>query len=345
MGRPMAMGYFDPAMIDRPLRLSLACWDYDRAKPVLDGRVPVAGCDLATEVHPTSHLFPMAVGEAPFDVTEMSMSSYILEVARDRGAYVAIPVFLSRAFRHNGFIVRANAGIETPKDLEGKRIGVPEYQMTAALWMRGILADEYGVDTDSFRWRTGALEAGTRKDRLALDLPGHMDVQPIAAGETLQSLLLAGELEAVLAAKPIAPVIDGDPRVRRLFPDFAAAERAYHRKTGFFPIMHALGVRRTLVKAHPWLPRALYGAFLAARDMALADLDAIWRGSANRLSLPFLHETMEQTRAALGVDFWSYGFRANRAELDTMCRYSQAQHLAPRRLCPEDLFDRSVIET
>lgn len=330
-------------MTTEPLSLSLACWDYDRAQAILDGRVPVPGCDIRAEVHPTSTLFPLAVGEARFDVTEMSMSSYILQVAKGEGAYVAIPVFLSRAFRHNGFVVRADAGIGTPKDLEGKRVGVPEYQMTAALWMRGILADEYGVDTDSFKWRTGALEEGVRKDRLTLDLPAHMSVTPISEGDTLQGLLLAGELDAVFAPKPLAALVSGDPRVKRLFPDFHAAERAYHAKTGFFPIMHVVGVRKTLADANPWLPKALFDAFTQSRDLALAKLDDIWRGSANRLSLPFFHAEMEATRDLMGPDFWSYGFEANRDELDAMCRWSQAQHLAPRRLKPEELFHPSLL--
>ncbi len=330
-------------MTDTPLDLTLACWDYDRAAAVLDGRVAVAGCRIDAQVHPTSTLFPLAVGEARFDVTEMSMSSYILQVAKGEGAYVAIPVFLSRAFRHNGFVVRAGAGIDNPKDLEGKRVGVPEYQMTAALWMRGILADEYGVDTDTFQWRTGALEEGTRKDRLTLDLPPHMSVAPIEAGETLQDLLLAGDLDAVFAPKPLNALVAGDPRVRRLFPDFADVERAYHAKTGFFPIMHAIGVRKTLVADHPWLPKALFDAFTQARDLAMAKLEGIWQGSANRLTLPFFHADMEETRALMGPDFWSYGFRANRAELDAMCRWSQVQHLAPRRVEPEELFHPSLL--
>ena len=257
-------------MTDTPLDLTLACWDYDRAAAVLDGRVPVPGCRIDAQVHPTSTLFPLAVGEARFDVTEMSMSSYILEVAKGEGAYVAIPVFLSRAFRHNGFVVRADAGIEKPKDLEGKRVGVPEYQMTAALWMRGILAEEYGVDTDTFQWRTGALEEGTP----------HMSVTPIEAGESLQDLLLAGELDAVFAPKPLNALVAGDPRVRRLFPDFASVERAYHAKTGFFPIMHAIGVRRTIAEAYPWLPKALFDAFTQSRDLAMAKLEGIWRKPA-----------------------------------------------------------------
>ncbi|MEK9673536.1 MAG: ABC transporter substrate-binding protein [Rhodospirillaceae bacterium] len=322
---------------------SLACWDYDRAKPVLDGRVTVPGVTLACETQPMSVLFPLAVNEAKFDITEMSMSSYILQVARGQGEYTAIPVFLSRAFRHNGFVVRVDAGIENPKDLEGKRVGVPEYQMTAALWMRGILADEYGVDTDTFKWRTGALEEGVRKDRLTLDLPAGMSLEPIAEGQSLQGLLLAGELDAVLAPKPLTAIEQDDPRVRHLFPNFAQVERAYYEKTGFFPIMHAVGIRKSAAAANPDLPRKLYDAFSAARDVAIKALEKIWLGSANRLSLPFFHQDMAETRKIMGPDYWSYGFAPNRAELNAMCRYSVDQHLAPRRVQPEELFHPSLL--
>lgn len=325
-------------MADADIPISLACWDYDRVQAIFDGRVAVEGCRLDCHALPTSELFPLAVGAARFDVTEMSMSSYILQVARGEGSYVAIPVFLSRAFRHGGFLVRADAGIETPRDLEGRLVGVAEYQMTAGLWMRGILADEYGVDTDKIRYRTGALEAGVRKDRLPLALPDHIDIARIPEGATLESELLAGNLDAVFAAKPIKSLIDGDPRVRRLFPDYATAEADYFRRTGFFPIMHVVGVRRSLAEAYPWLPARLFQAFDRARALAVERLEAVWRGSANRLTLPWLGHEIERTRAVMGEDVWTYGVERNRAELDAMCRYSVEQHLAPRRVDPAELF-------
>ncbi|PQO22300.1 4,5-dihydroxyphthalate decarboxylase [Rhodobacteraceae bacterium WD3A24] len=327
------------------LTLSLATWDHDRAMPLHDGRVTLPGVALESHVLPTSDLFPIAVQEARFDITELSVSSYALQLSRGDSEYTAVPVFLSRAFRHNGFFVRAGSDIDDPAALAGRSVGVPEYQMTAALWMRGILADDYGVTPASVRWRTGALDSGIRRERLTLELPEGMVVEPIEDGETLQDLLLAGEIDAVLAAKPPAAFLDGDPRIRRLFPDFEAAEREYHARTGFFPIMHVLALRRSLAEEHPWLPRALYDAGLAARDMAMARLRDIWLGSANRLTLPWLGANMEATLEAMGPDYWSYGFTANRAELDAICRYSAEQHLAVRRLSPEEMFHHSVLET
>ncbi len=327
------------------LRLTLATWDHDRVMALHDGRVRVPGVGIDSVIAPTSKLFPAAVGDAPHDVTEMSISSYILELSRGTGAYVAIPAFVSRAFRHSGFFARAGSGVTTPADFAGRRIGVPEYQMTAALWMRGILADDHGVDAAGVHWRTGALDAGIRRERLELALPEGMVVEPIEDGETLQDLLLAGEIDGLLAPKPPQAFLDGDARLVRLFPDFEAAERDYHARTGFFPIMHLIGVRRTLAEAHPWLPRALYDGFVAARDLATERLREVWLGNANRLSLPWLGASMERTIATLGQDWWPYGCAANRAELDAVCRYSAEQHLAARRVDPGELFHPGVAET
>ncbi len=327
------------------LELSLGTWDHDRVMALHDGRVQVPGVTLKCEVHPTSKLFPWAVQEARFDLTEMSISSYVLQLSRGGSEYMTIPAFVSRAFRHSGFFARAGSGIETPADFAGRRIGVPEYQMTAALWMRGILSDEYGVDCDSIEWRTGALDQGVRRERLALKLPDGMVVEPIAEGETLQDLLLRGEIDGLLAPKPPQAFLDGNADLVRLFPDFEAAERAYHARTGFFPIMHLIGLRKSLAEEHPWLPRALFDGFVKARDIAIERLRAVWLGNANRLSLPWLNASMERTVGALGPEYWSYGFGANRAELDAVCRYSVEQYLSETRVRPEDMFHPSLLET
>lgn len=325
--------------------ITLACWDHDRAQAILDGRIGLEGYDLDIQVLPTSKLFPIAVQEARYDVTELSLSSHILMVSRGSAAYTAVPVFLSRAFRHNGFFKRADAGIRTLADFAGRRIGVPEYQMTAALWMRGILGDEHGVAATDIRWRTGALDQGVRHERLALTPPADLEIEPIRDGETLQDLLLTGEIDGLLAPNPPRAFLEGDPRIERVFPDFEAAERDYHRRTGFFPVMHVLAVRQSLVERDPDLPRRLFDAFSRARDLATTHLRDVWLGSANRLSLPWLNASMERTIAALGADYWPYGFTAARAEIAAACRYSVEQYLAERAVEPEELFHPSVLNT
>ena len=325
--------------------LTLATWDHDRVMALHDGRVALPDFRLRSVIEPTSKLFPAAVGPATYDITEMSISSFVLQVSRGVGEYIAIPAFVSRAFRHSGYFARKGSGIESPADFAGRRIGVPEYQMTAALWMRGILSDEYGVDPAKVRWRTGALDQGVRRERLQLALPEGMIVEPIEEGETLQALLQKGEIDGLLAPKPPKAFLEGDDRFVRLFPDFEAAERDYHAKTGFFPIMHVIGIRKTLAEQYPDLPRMLYDAFVAAKDLATERLRQMWLGNANRLTLPWLNASMERTIAALGDDYWSYGFSGNRAELEAICRYSVEQYLAARRVAPEDLFHPSVLET
>jgi 4,5-dihydroxyphthalate decarboxylase len=325
--------------------LTLATWDHDRALPVINGDVPVRGFEVEAHVLPTTTLFPIAVNEARFDVTELSLSSYLLQVSRGTSAYTAIPVYLARAFRHNGFFTTTSSGIKSLSDLKGRVVGVPEYQMTAALWMRGILQDDHGIEATDVIWRTGALDEGVRTERLELNAPPSLSITPIAAGETLQDLLLAGKVDALLAPNPPRAFREGDPRIVRILPNFADAEEDYHRRTGFFPIMHLLAVRKSLVAAHPDLPRALFDAFSTARDMALKRLEDVWLGSANRLSLPWLNAAMERTRGAMGRNYWPYGYRAAVPELQTACRYSVQQHLARRQVTPDELFCPDLLDT
>lgn len=328
----------------RMVKISVATWDHDRTVPVLSGAVPVPGFTVEPHILPTTQLFPIAVQEARFDVTELSLSSHILQVARGDSAYVAIPAFIARSFRHSGFYRRAGSGIGTLADLAGRNVGVPEYQMTAALWMRGLLSDDFGVPATAIRWRTGALDQGVRNERLALAPPPDLSITPVTPGETLQDLLFRGEIDALLAPNPPAAFLSGDPRIERIVPDYEAAEQAYHKRTGFFPIMHVVAVRRTLCDAHPELPGLLMQAFSTARDMALSRLRDVWLGSANRLSLPWLNATLENTRATLGNNYWPYGFAAARPELAAACRYSVEQHLSPRLVAPEELFHPSTID-
>lgn len=326
-------------------QISIACWDHDRVLGVLDGTVTIPGWKTEAHVLPTTKLFPIAVQEARFDVTELSLSSHILQVSRGNAAYTAIPAFVSRAFRHNGFYRRASSGIRTLADLAGRKVGVPEYQMTAALWMRGLLKDEYGIHATDIAWRTGALDQGIRRERLALNPPASLSIMPIADGETLQQLLLEGELDALLAPNPPNAFLAGDERIERIVSDFENAECDYHQRTGFFPIMHVIAVRTSLVDENPQLPRLLFEAFTTARDIALNRLREIWLGSANRLSLPWLNGAMERTLHTMGPDYWPYGFQGARPELLAACRYSQEQYLSARAVSPEQLFHASLHDT
>lgn len=318
--------------------ISLACWDYDRAMPVLDGRVKVPGFSIAPEIAPPGKLFPLAVGEAPYDVTELSFASYVIEVARGTCKYIGLPVYLSRAFRHGAIYVRADAGIHSPKDLEGRVVGVPEYAMTLAVWVRGILFDEFGVDGQSLKYRTAGLNEPGRVERLKLDLPAEIDLQPLGQDITLNEAMLAGEIEAIIAPAPPRAFADGHPLVRRLIDPAGPAEREYFKRTGIFPMMHILGIRKDVAAVNPTLPRALFEAFEQARQIAMARVKAVAESSANRDMSPWYAEAYELAVAAMGTDFWTYGVKGNEAALQAFSRYIHLQHLSDRRIPVSELF-------
>ena len=327
------------------ITLTLACGAYDRARPILDGRVEVRGARIIGVPMASEQTFPRAVSRAEFDVTELSLSSQLVQLSRGGAQYVALPVPIARAFRHGCIYLRADAGITTPKDLEGRRVGIPEYGMTMGLWLRGILADDHGVDVNGIAWRTAGTNQAGRKERLALELPAGMDVRPLPDGATLNAELLAGALDAVLSPTPPAAFAAGDPRVTRLFPDPRAAAEAYFRRSGFFPTMHIIGVRRDVLARAPGIALALVDAFAEAKRVAEREWETSLAGSSPMTMLPFLAEEWAGMRTLLGADPWRYGFRANRDEFAALCRWSAAQHLARRAMAPEELFAEDTLAT
>ena len=228
------------------LRLTLACWDYDRTRALADGRVRPEGIDLNFVPLDVEETFFRMLRYREFDVAEMSMSSYCVSLSREDPPFVAIPVFPSRFFRHSCIFVSARSGIREPKDLVGKRIGVPEYQMTAPVWIRGILSDEYGVKPTSVKYLTGGEEEPGRDEKLKLNLPAEFDVTPIGPDQTLAQMLADGEIDALHTARTPSTFYSRPDDVKRLFPDFVAAEKAYFRRTRIFPIMHVIAIRRSV---------------------------------------------------------------------------------------------------
>lgn len=322
------------------LTLSLSCPAYDRTRALFDGRVRVEGCDLVAVPMSPEEAFHRAFRHQEFDISELSMSSTMVQIAEGRCAYVPIPVFPSRLFRHSALYIRADRGIARPEDLRGRLVGVPEYQMTAALWVRGILQDEYGVRPADLRWRCGGLEEAGRGQVVALDLPAEVELQAIGAEETLSALLDEGRIDALITAR--APSCFGrNPQVVRLFPDYRAAEEAYFRRTGIFPIMHLVGIRRSLVEQHPWLPVNVFMAFEQAKQLCYVDLAKIGHLFT---TLPWAVEELARTRALMGEDFWAYGVRKNAPVIQAMTRYAAEQGLTRRQLSAEDLFPASVID-
>ena len=322
------------------LTLSLACTLSDRTRPVLDGRVSVPGASFLALPGEPEDIFRRALRDKAFEVTELSMGSHIVTTARGDSPYVGVPVFLSRAFRHSAVYVRTDRGIRGAADLAGRRIGLPEYQQTAALWVRGMLREHYGVDTAGIAWRTGGLEEKGGSERVALTLPPHLDVQPIGPEQTLNSMLAAGELDAIVAPRPPSCFVARSAPVDRLYPDYRREEEAYHRATGFFPIMHCLAVRKDVAAAHPWLPLELFRAFGRAKEMSLEELSRV---NVLRVSLPWIAAEYEAQAAAMGGDPWPYGFRRNREEIAAMIRYAVQDGLAAEAIPPEALFHPSTL--
>ncbi len=321
------------------LPLSIACQDSDRTRPLRDGRVSVEGCSLTFVSAAVEEIFQRAFRYAEFDISELSLSTHLLTTARGDNKYIGIPAFVSRSFRHSAIYIRTDRGIESPKQLKGRNIGVPDFQQTAGVWVRGMLADEYDVQPCDISWHTGGLEQTGRTARVALDLPPKLSVKAIGPDQTLSSMLASGELDAVIA--PRAPSCLGSAPVRRLFPDFRSAEEAYFTKTGLFPLMHIIGVRRDLVATHPWLPMNLFKAFTAAKELAIQELRQTGIPAATH---PWIAEDVSQVQKLMGADYWRYGVADNAKELQAMLRYSRADGLITRDVALDELFAASTCD-
>jgi 4,5-dihydroxyphthalate decarboxylase len=315
--------------------ITLACWDYDRTRALADATVVPDGVDLTYLSLPVEETFFRMLRHREFEAAEMSLSSYVTSMAAGSTDLVAIPVFPSRAFRHHGIYVHSGSGIEKPSDLVGRVVGVPEYQLTAVVWIRGILADRHEVPVASVRYRTGGMHAPGRIEKQRLNLPDGIEVAPIPADRTLADMLVTGEIDALYAPRTPRPVLEGSTAVRRLFADARAEEERYAAETGIFPIMHVVVLRRDVYEARPWLARSLYTAFERAKALTEARMAET---AANPYLVPWLYDELERTRALLGHDFWPYGLEPNRATLEVFLRYAHDQGLTGRLLTPDELF-------
>lgn len=324
------------------LRLSIAIGDYDRNRPLIDGRVRIDGVDPVVMTLDPEEIFFRAFRHAEFDICEMSLSSYSVQTARGTCAYVGIPAFVSRAFRHTSIYIRTDRGIRTPADLKGRRVGVPEYQLTACVWARALLEDDYGVRPADITWVRGGIEEPGRPEKIAVQLPGDVRLEHAPDGRSLNALLEAGDIDAFIGPRAPSCFDRGHAAVDRLFADPTATAADYFRRTGVFPIMHLVGVRRSLAEAHPWLPAACLKAFEQSKAVALARLADT---SATKVTLPFVEEQLKAARALMGDDFWPYGVTANRATIDHFLDHHHRQGLSHRRLSVDELFHPATLES
>lgn len=319
-------------MTDLPL--TLACWDYDRTRPLIDGRVQPDGIALDVRIMRPRVAFDRMLATGEFHVSEMSFANYASLKAAGSYPLVAIPVMISKMFRHDCFYVNSNSGIEHPAQLAGRRVGTMRYSSTALVYARGLLSDDYGLREADLKWVIGGINAPQPSSRPA---SAHADVSiSVLSGDaTLDRMLVAGEIDALISQDLPQSFLAGDPRVKRLFADPKAAQLDYFKRTAIFPIMHVVAIRRDVYEGAPWVASALYKAFCQAKDIAvhgLYDTDAL------HLSLPFLISNIEEVTAAFGPDFFAYGVEANRPAIAALTRYLGEQGLAQRPVTPDELF-------
>jgi 4,5-dihydroxyphthalate decarboxylase len=323
------------------LNLTLAIGEYDHVRDVLDGTIRVAGIDLTVMRLPIEEMFYRATFFREFDVCEMSFAKVIgLHAAGDRGL-VPLPVFPSRVFRHSSVYVRSDSKLTQLEELAGKRVGVPEWAQTASVYSRGMLAHDCGVDLRSIRWFQAGVNQAGRKEKLKLALPDGLALS-VVADRSLSQMLLDGELDAVLSARAPQPFVDGDGSMRRLLANPREVELDYARRTGIFPIMHVVAMRRDKYEAHPWIAMNLYSAFNEAKQRSVARASDI---TASFFPIPWTPELMADSKQWLGADPWPYGVDANRVTLEAFASYAFEQGVCSRKVELDELFPREVLSS
>jgi 4,5-dihydroxyphthalate decarboxylase len=316
------------------LRLSLACGPYDRTQALRDGTIRPQGIELTYVSGQPAELFWRMLQYKEFEISELSMSNYISLVARGDCPFIAIPVFLSRVFRHGYIFINTNSGIKTPKDLIGRRGGVPEYSQTAAVMARGLLEHEYDVRPNQIEWIQG------RKDRMGLKLPADVHMTQAPEDGNLSDMLERGDIDFLVTGNNPDSFRRGAPHVQRLFPNYRELERDYYRRTKIYPIMHTVVIRRDIYDRDPWVAMSLYNAFCAAKDLCCRLL--LETGSP-KATFGWLQAMIEEEQAVFGKDWFPYGVAPNRPSLEALLQYAHEQGLARRRMAIDELFAPSTL--
>lgn len=315
--------------------------DYDRTRALFDGRVQIDGVDPIYMLLNPEEMFFRAMRSMDFDIAELSFSSYLVKHSKGDCPYIAIPVFLSRAFRHTSIYVRKDR-IKKPEDLKGKRVGLPEYQLTANVWARAILQDDFGVRPEDVTWVRGGIDTPGRPEKIKLQLPADVKVEAAPEGKTISELLDQGDIDGFIGPRPPSRSALANPNIGWLFDDPTAVAKDYYRRTGVFPIMHVVGIRKELAAQHPWLPGAVFKAFTQSKAAALALLSDT---SATKVTLPFVEEQLKAARETMGDDYWSYGVAPALKTLETFVRHHHSQGLSARLMSVDELFHPATYET
>ena len=322
------------------LRLTVACGPYDRTQALRDETIRPEGIDLTYVTLQPAEIFWRMLQYKEFDVSEMSLSNHVTMISRGHSPFVALPVFPSRFFRHSCIFINTDSGINSPADFKGRKVGAPEYSITAAVWIRGLLSDDYGVRAQDVHWWVGGQEDPGRKERVKLALPAEVKLDAIADDKTLNGMLKSGEIDALISARSPSCFVKGSPKVKRLFPNYKDVEVAYYKRTKIFPIMHVLVIRKAIYDKDPWIARSLYKAFCAAKDHAIKNMHI---SNTLACTLPWLSWEREELREIFGTDWWPYGIEANRHVLEHLIRYMGEQGLLARPVKVDDVFAPNVI--
>jgi len=321
------------------LHLTLAVCDYEHTREIAQGIVRAEGITLTPLVFPSieeiTHRFTKNL---EWDVSELSFGKYIGLTSQGNAPMVAIPVFPSRMHRHSAIYIRTDRGIQNPKDLEGRRIGIPEWAQTAGIYVRGFLAEQYGVDLNTIKWVQAGVDEAGRAEKVKLHLPPGMQYES-RPQSTLSAMLENGEVDAVISARVPQGVARAGPKVARLFKDCRTEEARLFAKTGIFPIMHLITLRRDVFAQHPWIAMNLYKAFDEAKQRCL---NLIGDYTCSRLPLPWAAAMVEEIATGYGADPYPYGVDASRRTLEAFCRYAHQQGVTPTLLTVEDLFPQEV---
>lgn len=304
----------------------------------MNGDIDIEGCNINPIALTPEEAFLRAFGQTEFDISELSFSTYLVETARGTCNYIGIPVFPSRMFRHSAIYVRTDR-IKKPSDLIGARVGVPEYQVTAAVWVRAFLESEYGVAPSQINWIGGGVEELGRVEKTPISLPDTIRMTRVT-DKPLGAMLVDGDIDAIVAPRPPSAFTNKAAQIGRLFSDYRTVEIEYFRKTRLFPIMHLIGIRKELVETHPWLAASVTKAFEQSRRRCMA---ALYDPTALQVSLPWLVAEAEATQAIMGDDFWPYGVDANRHVIETLLDCHHRQGLSARRMTIDEIFARGAI--
>lgn len=330
------------------MKIDIAFWNYDRTRALIDGSVRIEGIELRYRSDViVSDIFKRMIRDREFHVAELGLTFYLRTLDFDDPPFIAIPIFPNRFFRHASVFVNKAAGIASPKDLAGKRVGeLSTYGHDAGVWAKGILAEEHGLRPESCTWVIGGIEEpNPPHDWIPQPHPPNVGVTATEPGKALGPMLESGEIDALFSAIVPTCILQRSPSVGRLFEDYEAVERGYFKRTRIFPIMHTVVIRRDVYEENRGIAEAFYKAFCDAKDRAVQQYLGGSRFHHAPMMIPWFSQLMEEDRRLLGEDWWPYGLRANHRTLDTFLRYHYEQGLSKQRLKPEDLFVPELLQT